>query len=368
MSLFLASNKRTHNCGALRRADAGQEVVVMGWVQSYRDHGGCVFVDLRDRFGITQIKFDPAVAVEAHGAADRLRTEWVIGVRGLVVDRGSNTNANMPTGEIEVEALALEIFNSSKTPPFPISDRTDANEMLRLKYRYLDLRRRVIQEKIVLRHQVAMLTRKYLAEQHGFLEIETPILSKSTPEGARDYLVPSRVHPGEFYALPQSPQTFKQILMVAGYDRYMQICRCFRDEDLRADRQPEFTQIDLELSFIDREDIFRVVGGLVRTLWKETKGTEIGESIPRMTYDEARGRFGIDKPDLRFGMELHDIGDIAAKSDFQVFKAALDHRRGLTGERGAGNAQHLASLELTVAQFSDGVTVVERFGPRNPGD
>jgi aspartyl-tRNA synthetase len=340
MSLFLASNKRTHNCGALRRADVGQEVVVMGWVQSYRDHGGCVFVDLRDRFGITQVKFDPAVSKEAHGAADRLRTEWVIGVRGVVVDRGSNTNANMPTGEIEVEARALEIFNSSKTPPFPISDRTDANEMLRLKYRYLDLRRRVIQEKIVLRHQVAMLTRKYLAEQHNFLEIETPILSKSTPEGARDYLVPSRVHPGEFYALPQSPQTFKQILMVAGYDRYMQICRCFRDEDLRADRQPEFTQIDLELSFIDREDIFRVVGGLVRTLWKETKGIEIGEAIPRMTYEEAMGRYGIDKPDLRFGMELHDIGDIAAKSDFQVFKAALE-KGGLVkalNAKGAGAA------------------------------
>ncbi len=347
MSRFLSETKRTHDCGALRRADVGREVVLMGWVQSYRDHGGCIFVDLRDRFGITQVKFDPAVSTEVHAAADRLRSEWVIGVRGRVVDRGSNTNANMPTGEIEVEVLTLEIFNGSKTPPFPISDRTDANEMLRLKYRYLDLRRRTIQEKIVLRHEVAMLTRRYLADTHGFLEIETPILSKSTPEGARDYLVPSRVHPGEFYALPQSPQTFKQILMVAGYDRYMQICRCFRDEDLRADRQPEFTQIDLELSFIDREDIFRVVGGLVRTLWQQTKGIDIGEAIPRMTYAEAMGRFGIDKPDLRFGLELVDIGDIAAKTDFQVFRTVLD-KGGLVkalNAKGAGAALSRADVD-----------------------
>lgn len=324
MSRFLSEFKRSHNCGALRRTDVGRDVVVMGWVQSYRDHGGCIFVDLRDRFGVTQVKFDPAVSTEVHGAADRLRSEWVIGVRGRVVDRGTNANANMPTGAIEVEALALEIFNSSKTPPFPITDRSDANEMLRLKYRYLDLRRRTIQEKIVLRHEIAMLTRRYLADEHGFLEIETPILSKSTPEGARDYLVPSRVHPGEFYALPQSPQTFKQILMVAGYDRYMQICRCFRDEDLRADRQPEFTQIDLEMSFVDREDVFRIVSGLVRTLWKHGKGVDIGDNIPRMTYEEAMGRFGIDKPDMRFGLELVDIADIAIKSDFQVFRSAIE--------------------------------------------
>jgi len=325
MSQFLSQHKRTHDCGALRRTDIGQEVVVMGWVQTYRDHGGCIFVDLRDRFGVTQVKFDPAVSTEVHGAADRLRAEWVVGVRGRVVDRGSNANGNMPTGEIEVEAIALEVFNSSKTPPFPITDRSDANEMLRLKYRYLDLRRRTIQEKIILRHEVAMMTRRYLAEEHGFLEIETPILSKSTPEGARDYLVPSRVHPGEFYALPQSPQTFKQILMVAGYDRYMQICRCFRDEDLRADRQPEFTQIDLELSFIDRDDVFRIVGGLVRKLWSHTKGIDIGETIPQMTYEEAVGRFGIDKPDLRFGLELVDVGDIAGRSGFKVFEGVLEN-------------------------------------------
>jgi aspartyl-tRNA synthetase len=347
MSRFLSEFKRSHNCGALRRADVGREVVVMGWVQSYRDHGGCIFVDLRDRFGVTQVKFDPAVSPEVHGQADRLRSEWVIGVRGRVVDRGSNTNVNMPTGEIEVEALGLEIFNGSKTPPFPITDRTDANEMLRLKYRYLDLRRRTIQEKIVLRHEIAMKTRNYLAQEHGFLEIETPILSKSTPEGARDYLVPSRVHPGEFYALPQSPQTFKQILMVAGYDRYMQICRCFRDEDLRADRQPEFTQIDLEMSFVDREDVFRIVSGLVRTLWQHGKAVDIGEHIPRMTYAEAMGRYGIDKPDLRFGLELVDIGDIALKSDFQVFRNAIE-KGGLVkalNAKGAGAVLSRADID-----------------------
>jgi len=345
VSKFISEWKRTRTCGELRRANVGETAVVMGWVQSYRDHGGCVFADLRDRFGVTQVKFDPAVATEAHGAADRLRAEWVIGVRGKVIDRGSNTNANMPTGEIEVEATDLAIFNTSKTPPFPLSDRSDANEILRLKYRYLDLRRRIIQEKIVLRHRVAQLTRNYLAEQHGFLEIETPILSKSTPEGARDYLVPSRVHPGEFYALPQSPQTFKQILMIAGYDRYMQICRCFRDEDLRADRQPEFTQIDLEMSFIDREDIFRVVSGLVRHLWKETKGVDIGD-IPRMTYVEAMSRYGIDKPDLRFGLELVDVGPIVAKSEFQVFKSVLDKGGIVKAINGKGAGAALSRAEI----------------------
>jgi len=323
VSRFLSEWKRTHDCGALRLEQVGQTVVVMGWVQGYRDHGGCIFVDLRDRYGVTQVKFDPAVSKEAHAAADRLRPEWVAGVRGNVLARGSNTNANMPTGAIEVEATEIEIFNSSKTPPFPISDRIDANENLRLKYRYLDLRRPAIQQKIVLRHHVTQLVRNYLANEHRFLEIETPILSKSTPEGARDYLVPSRVHPGEFYALPQSPQTFKQILMVAGYDRYMQICRCFRDEDLRAERQPEFTQIDLEMSFIDEEDVMQVVNGLLRKLWLELKGVDIGAEIGRMTYSEAMSRYGCDKPDLRFGLELVDVGAIAQRSDFQVFKSVL---------------------------------------------
>ena len=316
------TGKRTHTCGELRREQVGESVVLMGWVQNYRDHGGCIFVDLRDRFGLTQVKFDPAVSGGSHKDADRLRPEWVIGVRGVVVDRGTNENANMPTGAIEVEAQHLEIFNVAKTPPFPINDRNDANELLRLKYRYLDLRRPVLQEKLVLRHKVAQWTRQYLSD-NGFLELETPILAKSTPEGARDYLVPSRVHPGEFYALPQSPQTFKQIFMVAGYDRYFQIARCFRDEDLRADRQPEFTQIDVEMSFIAADDVYRIIGGLVRTLWREGIGVDIGP-IPQMTYKEAMTRFGIDKPDLRFGLELVDIGDIAAKTDFQVFRRALD--------------------------------------------
>jgi aspartyl-tRNA synthetase len=323
MGRFLAEWKRSHTCGELRDAHEGQTVILMGWVQGYRDHGGCVFVDLRDRFGLTQVKFDPAVSKDAHEAANKLRSEWVVGVRGKVTSRGSNANANMATGAIEVEASELEIFNNSKTPPFQISDRIDANELLRLKYRYLDLRRPVIQQKLILRHRVNQLVRNYLATEHNFLEIETPILSKSTPEGARDYLVPSRVHPGEFYALPQSPQTFKQILMIAGYDRYMQICRCFRDEDLRAERQPEFTQIDLEMSFVDQEDVIRIVSGLLRHIWKETKGVDIGDSMPRMTYAEAMSRYGIDKPDLRFGLELKDVGEIVGKSDFQVFKSVL---------------------------------------------
>ncbi|PKN54938.1 MAG: aspartate--tRNA ligase [Deltaproteobacteria bacterium HGW-Deltaproteobacteria-14] len=322
MSRFLSEWKRTHNCGELRRTDVGETVVLMGWVQNYRDHGGCIFVDLRDRYGLTQVKFDPAVAAGVNEDANRLRSEWVCAVRGRVVDRGSNENPNMDTGAVELEATEIEIFNASKTPPFAISDRNDANELLRLKYRYLDLRRPALQQKLVLRHRVTQLTRQYLSD-HGFLELETPILSKSTPEGARDYLVPSRVHPGEFYALPQSPQTFKQIFMVAGYDRYFQVARCFRDEDLRADRQPEFTQIDVEMSFIAPDDIYRIIGDLVRLLWKDVLGIDV-PPIAQMTYQEAMARFGIDKPDLRFGLELVDIGDVAAKTDFQVFRRVLE--------------------------------------------
>ena len=347
MSRFLTEWKRTHDCGELRLANEGETVVVMGWVQSYRDHGGCIFVDLRDRFGVTQVKFDPAVNKEAHSAADKLRPEWVAGIRGKAISRGSNTNANMPTGAIEIEASEIEIFNSSKTPPFPISDRIDANENLRLKYRYLDLRRPAIQQKIILRHQVTQLVRNYLATEHRFLEIETPILSKSTPEGARDYLVPSRVHPGQFYALPQSPQTFKQILMIAGYDRYMQICRCFRDEDLRAERQPEFTQIDIEMSFVDQEDVMRVISGLLRKVWQDIKGIDIGEVIPRITYAYAMDKYGSDKPDLRFGLELVDVRSIVAKSDFQVFKSVIE-KGGLVkavNGKGAGASMSRADID-----------------------
>ncbi|MCB9729065.1 MAG: aspartate--tRNA ligase [Deltaproteobacteria bacterium] len=317
MSQFLTEWKRTHTCGELRRDAVGQTVVLMGWVQNHRDHGGCIFVDLRDRYGITQVKFDPAVAKAAHDDADRVRSEWVLAVRGVVADRGENANPNLETGGIEVEATELEIFNAAETPPFAIVDRLDTNENLRLQYRYLDLRRRPLQQNLILRSEVARITREYLSEQR-FLELETPILTKSTPEGARDYLVPSRVHPGEFYALPQSPQIFKQIFMVAGYDRYFQICRCFRDEDLRADRQPEFTQIDIEMSFIGPDDIFQLIDGLVTRLWKRCKGVDIG-GIPRLGYAEAMDRFGIDRPDMRFGLELVDVGAIVARSEFKVF-------------------------------------------------
>ena len=347
MSRFLSEWKRSHTCGELSLDDVGKTVILMGWVQTYRDHGGCIFVDLRDRYGLTQVKFDPAVCPDSHSIADKLRPEWVIGVRGRVIDRGSNRNANMTTGAIELEATEVEAFNASKTPPFPLTDRVDANENLRLKYRYLDLRRPIIQQKLVLRHTVTQLVRNYLANEHRFLEIETPILSKSTPEGARDYLVPSRVHAGQFYALPQSPQTFKQILMIAGYDRYMQVCRCFRDEDLRADRQPEFTQIDLEMSFVDQEDVIDTVSGLLRHIWKEIKGIDIGETIPRMTYADAMERYGIDKPDLRFGLELKDVGAIVAKSDFQVFKSVLANGglvKAMNG-KGAGNTLSRAEID-----------------------
>ncbi len=323
MSRFLIDHPRTHNCGELRRQDVGQSVTVMGWVQNYRDHGGCIFVDLRDRFGLTQIKFDPAVDADVKERADALRSEWVIGVRGAVVDRGANENPNMSTGAIEIEAQRLEIFSRAKTPPFQIADAIDTHENLRLKYRYLDLRRKPLQDNLVLRHEVMRVARNYLSE-NGFLELETPILTKSTPEGARDYLVPSRVHPGQFYALPQSPQIFKQIFMISGYDRYFQICRCFRDEDLRFDRQPEFSQIDCEMSFVSSEQVFEVMGGLARTIWKEVGGIDLPEQVPQLSYAEAMERFGIDRPDLRFGLELKDVGAIVTKSDFKVFRSVVD--------------------------------------------
>jgi len=323
VSRFLNDHPRTHNCGELRREHVGQDVTVMGWVHNYRDHGGCIFVDLRDRYGLTQLKFDPAVDKGVHDLADRLRSEWVIGVRGKVADRGSNENPKMATGAIEVEAHQLEIFSRSKTPPFQIADEIDTNENLRLKYRYLDLRRKPLQDNLILRHEVMRVARNYLAD-NGFLELETPILTKSTPEGARDYLVPSRVHPGSFYALPQSPQIFKQIFMISGYDRYFQICRCFRDEDLRFDRQPEFSQIDCEMSFVSTDEVFEVMSGLARTVWKEVGGVDLPAEVPQMTYAEAMERFGIDRPDLRFGLELKDVGSIVVNSDFKVFRSVVE--------------------------------------------
>ncbi len=356
MSTFLVDWKRTHTCGELRERDVGQVVVLMGWVHNYRDHGGCIFVDLRDRFGLTQVKFDPSVDSDVHEEADRLRAEWVVAVRGRVISRGANVNPNMDTGGVELEATELEIFSAAATPPFAITERVEAGEDLRLQYRYLDLRRPSLMQKLVTRARITSVIRSYL-EGERFLDLETPILTKSTPEGARDYLVPSRVHPGSFYALPQSPQIFKQIFMISGYDRYFQICRCFRDEDLRADRQPEFTQVDMELSFVAPADIYAVVGGLVRRLWKEILDVEVGP-IPELPYPEAMERFGIDRPDMRFGLELVDVSDIARDSDFRVFTATLD-RGGLVK---AINAKDAASLSR--ARIDKLEATAKRYGAK----
>lgn len=311
--------KRTHSCNELNKEFVNQEVVLMGWVQKRRDHGGLIFTDLRDRSGLVQVVFSPEIDTEAFHLAETIRSEFVIAIKGKVELRPVGTiNENLATGEIEVIANQLVILNKAKTPPFYISDEVEVDEMVRLKYRYLDLRRPEMQKNIILRHKTIKAIRDYL-DQHNFLEIETPILTKSTPEGARDYLVPSRVNPGNFYALPQSPQIFKQLLMVAGMEKYFQIARCFRDEDLRADRQPEFTQLDLEMSFIEREDILTLMEEMMKFIFKETLGREIVTPLPRLTYKEAMERYGSDKPDLRFGMELKDIGEYVKESDFKVF-------------------------------------------------
>ncbi|NQW61744.1 MAG: aspartate--tRNA ligase, partial [Deltaproteobacteria bacterium] len=304
--MFEVPPRRTHTCGALRATDIGATVTLDGWVASNRDLGGCAFIDLRDRYGVTQVKFDPTVNAALAAAAAAVRPEWVVGITGVVVSRGTNTNKQIPTGEIEVEATEIVVLNQAETPPFPVRDEVTASEELRLQHRFVDLRRRPIQKNIVLRAEVTHVVRQFLHE-NGFLELETPILTKSTPEGARDYLVPSRVHGGEFYALPQSPQLFKQLYMVAGFDRYYQICRCFRDEDLRADRQPEFTQIDMEMSFIDREDIYELCERLMSRIWKFVHNHDIQLPIPRISYDEAMARFGVDNPDMRYGLELQEI-------------------------------------------------------------
>ncbi|MFA4902032.1 MAG: aspartate--tRNA ligase [Desulfobaccales bacterium] len=317
--------KRTHSCNALTAADNGVEVVLMGWVQRRRDHGGLIFVDLRDREGLTQVVFSPEVNPDTHIKAGVLRDEYVIAVRGLVNLRPADMiNPNLLTGEIEVLVEELRILNSSKTPPFELEDyRVDISEALRLKYRYLDLRRPSVMKNILFRHRAAQVTRQFLNGQ-GFIEVETPILTKSTPEGARDYLVPSRVQPGQFFALPQSPQLFKQLLMMAGLDRYYQLCRCFRDEDLRADRQPEFTQIDVEMAFITEADIMHVVEGLMVALFRELKGLDLAPPFPRLTYQECLDRFGLDRPDTRFGLELKDITDLVMDSEFRQFREVVD--------------------------------------------
>jgi aspartyl-tRNA synthetase len=324
MSLDLLGDwQRSERCGEPRAADVGREVTLMGWVQSRRDHGGVVFVDLRDRSGIVQIVFNPERAQTAHERAGRLRSEFVIAVRGVVKARTPETvNPNLPTGEVEVFADELRILNEAETPPFPIDDETSVAEATRLKYRYLDLRRPSAQYNLIFRHRVASTIRNYLDEQ-GFIDVETPILTRSTPEGARDYLVPSRVNRGSFYALPQSPQLFKQILMVAGLDRYYQIAKCFRDEDLRADRQPEFTQIDIEASFIQPRDIYALIEGMLRRVLG-LKGIEVPDPLPRITYAEAMRRFGSDKPDMRFGMELAEITDIVRTAELRVFREAAE--------------------------------------------
>lgn len=317
--------KRTCYCGQISNQHINQEVILMGWVHRRRDLGGLVFIDLRDREGIVQVVFNPEINAAAHEKSASLRSEYVVAVRGKVVPRPAGTeNPQIPTGNLEVQAEELRILNESNPPPFPIDEDREIAENIRLKYRYLDLRRPKMQKNIILRDQAARSIRRYL-QNHGFLEIETPFLTKSTPEGARDYLVPSRVNPGQFYALPQSPQLFKQILMISGFDRYFQIVRCFRDEDLRADRQPEFTQIDIEMSFIDREDIYSLMEGMMQSLFQDTLGINLSLPFPRLTYEESMNLYGVDNPDLRFGLELREVTSIFDATEFSIFAETIEH-------------------------------------------
>ena len=323
MSDLLGDMRRTHGCCELGLDHVGQEVVLMGWVLRRRDHGGVIFVDLRDIEGITQVVFNPAVDKAVHEKAHVIRNEYVLGVRGKVDPRPEGMiNPNLRTGTIEVTVTELKILNAAKTPPFLIEDNIDVSETIRLKYRHLDLRRTALQKNLILRHRAAVSVRNYLIANE-FLDIETPFLTRSTPEGARDYLVPSRVNPGQFYALPQSPQIFKQLFMISGFDRYYQIVRCFRDEDLRADRQPEFTQIDIEMSFVGEEDVMHMTEGMMLKLFQDILDIELELPFSRLSYEEAVGRFGLDKPDMRFGLELNDISDIVEGSNFKVFSEAV---------------------------------------------
>ena len=341
---------RTHTCGQLRSEHVGETVTLSGWVDTYRDHGGTLFIDLRDRYGRTQIVFAPEGGEELSKASKTFRSEDVLQVTGKVAHRPEGTvNPKLNTGEIELRATEAVVLNRCKTPPFQPTGQDLPGEDLRLKYRFLDLRRPAMQKTLELRHRITKIARDYFDEL-GFFDIETPILGRSTPEGARDYLVPSRVQPGMFYALPQSPQLYKQIMMVAGYDRYFQIARCFRDEDLRADRQPEFTQIDLEMSFIEMDDIIGVIDGYVARLVKEIFGRELTLPLPRMTYDEAMERFGHDAPDLRFGMELIDLTDLAKEAEFRVFRGVADgggRVRGINAKGAASKYSRKGIDELT---------------------
>ena len=346
--------KRTHRCAEVTKAEIGSTVTLMGWVQKSRNKGGIVFVDLRDRSGIMQIIFENGdIDAEGFEKAGKLRSEFVIAVTGHVEARSGAVNENLATGEIEIRANSLRVLSESETPPFPIEENSKTREEVRLKYRYLDLRRPDLQKNLILRSKVAVLVRQFLADE-GFLEIETPILNKSTPEGARDYLVPSRIHPGSFYALPQSPQIFKQLLMCSGYDRYFQIAKCFRDEDLRADRQPEFTQIDMELSFVDVDDVIDVNERMLAHLFKEVLGVEVQLPIQRMTWKEAMNRFGSDKPDLRFGMELTDVSDVVKDCEFVVFKSAREMGGSVRGINAKGQGSMPRKKIDKLVEFAKG--------------
>ncbi len=338
--------KRTHTCGALTVEHEGQTVILNGWVDTRRDHGGLIFIDLRDRYGLTQVVFEPDAGEALMAAAHDLRSEYVIGVQGTVTRRlPGKENPRLKTGAIEVRVSALEVFNRTPTPPFEISGLTEPNEELRLTYRYLDLRRPPMQEIFLLRHRMAQLMRNTMSDL-GFVEVETPMLGRSTPEGARDFLVPSRVHAGHFYALPQSPQLYKQILMVAGFDRYFQIARCFRDEDLRANRQPEFTQLDIEMSFVEFEDVLNTMEVLVAAIAKEFTGEELTLPLPRVDYHEAVERFGVDRPDYRFGVELKDLADLARQTEFKVFHQALDAGGRVRGLCAPGGGERYSRKDL----------------------
>ena len=346
--------RRTHTCGELRENNAGESVVLNGWVDRRRDLGGLIFIWLRDRYGITQIAFEPENK-DAFNTAKDIRSEFVLSVEGEVRKRPDDAiNAELETGKIDVLVKRIVILNESETPPFAIKDNTDAFEDLRLRYRYLDLRRPSLQKNLLLRHRMAQLTRKYF-DENRFVEIETPVLMKSTPEGARDYLVPSRLHKGKFYALPQSPQTYKQILMVSGFDRYFQIVKCFRDEDLRADRQPEFTQIDVEMSFADSEDVFEVVEGLMKFLFKAVWNKDLQLPLPRLTFDEAMERYGSDKPDTRFGLELKTLNKIFGSSEFKVFREQVSSGGIITGLLAEGCAAYSRNQLDTLTDYVKGL-------------
>ncbi len=350
--------QRTHTCGQLRKADAGSEITLSGWVDTRRDHGGVIFIDLRDRYGKTQIVFNPEHNAETHEAASVLRSEFVISVKGKVEERPEGmANPDLDTGDIDVMVDKLEILNTSETTPFEITGDTEVSTELRLKYRYLDLRRPQMQKYLTFRHKVYQVARQYF-DSNDFIEIETPFLTKSTPEGARDYLVPSRINRGQFYALPQSPQLFKQILMVSGFDRYFQIVKCFRDEDLRAQRQPEFTQIDLEMSFVREDDVISIIEGLMVKVFKEVLGKEISAPFPRLSYHDAMELYGCDAPDLRFEMTIKEITDIAEKSDFKVFKSVAESGGQVRGINATGCAK-LSRKDI------DGLTTfVNQFGAK----